>query len=436
MLDVMKLLEYFINDFFLPFLAFITALFIFAAIYGYREEAKKRRTPSQTQKLGYSPFFYGSPVSPDQFIGRQKEVRRLAGRIVTGQSSAITGTFRSGKTSILKYLMAPETQIELYGDRADSIIFSNLDANTLKTECDQTEFWERILEPLQQRIHTKAANSSLAQAYQLCQKNAFENRALEKLIAQIKQFNWQLVLMIDEFDALLMRPHLNHTEFFGGLRGLVSQSDGALILLMTINTSLTELHQKTKPFSKSGSPYFNFLDEIVLGDLSDADAEQLLGPGDAYFTDEDCHFIINLAGKYPYFLQVVASALWESYKTEPEKDSFKRQHEVKKESYRRINIILNHIWQSWTPTKRKAFTAVALKNSDPLQRVINKQSIDIKERIDNDVGFKSALDELEKQGFVKQEGEHVKHNWQIYPTIWLTFLADQPKQILRELFSE
>ncbi|EDN70029.1 archaeal ATPase [Beggiatoa sp. PS] len=433
MLDVMKLLEYFINDFFLPFLAFITALFIFAAIYGYREEAKKRRTPSQTQKLGYSPFFYGSPVSPNQFIGRQKEVRRLAGRIVTGQSSAITGTFRSGKTSILKYLMAPETQIELYGDRADSLIFSNLDANTLKTECDQTEFWERILEPLQQRIHTKAANSSLAQAHQLCQKNAFENRDLEKLIAQIKQFNWQLVLMIDEFEVLLDRPSLNNTEFFGGLRGLVSQSDGALILVMTINISLTELHRKAKPFT-SGSPYFNFLDEIVLGPLSNEEVEKLLRSENIYFTDEDRDFITNLAGKRPFLLQVVASVLWESYKTEQEKDIFKRQNEVKQEVYDRTKETLNDTWQSWTLTTRKAFTAVALASLESLQKVLKIEPVDIKERIDNEMGFKSALYELEKQGFVKQEDEHVEHHWQIYPTIWLTFLADQPKQTLRELF--
>ena len=29
-----------------------------------------------------NPFFYGNPVLSDQFIGRRRELRRIAGRIV------------------------------------------------------------------------------------------------------------------------------------------------------------------------------------------------------------------------------------------------------------------------------------------------------------------------------------------------------------------
>ena len=236
--------------------------------------------------------------------------------------------------------------------------------------------------------------------------------------------------MIDEFEVLLGRPHLNNTEFFGGLRGLVSKSDGALILVMTTNISLTELHQKTNSLSKSGSPYFNILDEIVLGLLLDADVEKLLSLGNIYFTDEDRDFITNVAGKIPYLLQVVASALWESYKTEPEKNSFKRQDEVKQESYDRIRITLSDIWQSWLPTTRKAFIAVALIRLETLRTSLKIQPIDIKGFINNESGFKQALEELKKQGFVKNDND----DWRVRPTIFLSFIADQPKQTLRELF--
>lgn len=54
-----------------------------------------------------NPFFYGNPVSPDQFIGRRREVRRITGRIVNqGQSTAVVGEPRSGKTSLFLYLSA------------------------------------------------------------------------------------------------------------------------------------------------------------------------------------------------------------------------------------------------------------------------------------------------------------------------------------------
>jgi hypothetical protein len=39
-----------------------------------------------------NPFVYGNPVTPEQFLGRRQEVRRIAGRIASqGQSSAIVG---------------------------------------------------------------------------------------------------------------------------------------------------------------------------------------------------------------------------------------------------------------------------------------------------------------------------------------------------------
>ena len=54
-----------------------------------------------------NPFFYGNPVPPDQFLDRRRELRRITGRIVNqGQSTAIVGEPRSGKTSLLLYLSA------------------------------------------------------------------------------------------------------------------------------------------------------------------------------------------------------------------------------------------------------------------------------------------------------------------------------------------
>jgi hypothetical protein len=417
MLDVMKLLEYFINYLFLPFLGTLTAFFIIAAFYVYREEAKKRRTPSQIKRLGYSPFFYGNPVSPDQFIGRKAEVSRIAGRIVSGQSSAITGTFRSGKTSILDYLAMPEEP--LYG--TDTLIFSYLDANTLSIECEQSQFWSHVLEPLQKRI-AEIPDSSLSKAYQACQENHFAN--LDELIAQIGHKNWQLVLMIDEFDVLLDRPHLNNTEFFGGLRQLASRSKGALVLVMTTNTSLTEFHKKNKPFTKSGAPYFNFLDEIVLESLSDSEIEKLLSQDDTHFTNGDRQFIKTIAGGYPFLLQVAASSLWESYKNGNVNDPIKRQQQAKQDFYDRTKATLNNIWQLWLPITRKAFIAVALIRLETLRASLKIQHIDIKGFINDEPRFKQALEELEKQGFVKDDNGA----WQVRPTIFLDFIADQPSK--------
>ena len=68
-------------------------------------------------------------MSPDQFLDRRREVRRLVGRIVNrGQSSAIVGEPRVGKTSLLEYLAAPKLRAEQYDADREQLLFTYLDA--------------------------------------------------------------------------------------------------------------------------------------------------------------------------------------------------------------------------------------------------------------------------------------------------------------------
>jgi len=272
-----------------------------------------------------NPFFYGNPVPPNQLIGREKELRRIMGRIVNqGQSTAITGLPRSGKTSVLEYLKSPSIP-DFYGDWANRLIFSHIDAIALGGQYDHAQFWTQALKPLEN--YTGQA-PLLAETYQICQQNKFGTFVLERLIAQVRQANLRLVLMIDDFDVLLHHPILNNPEFFGSLRSLASRSQGGLALVITGNASLSQLHEDTKHFNPTGSPYFNFMDEITLGPLSEADIDTLLHEGDAYFTEDDRRFIKKLTGGHPYPLQLASSILWEEYEHGDEKDPVKRQQRV------------------------------------------------------------------------------------------------------------
>ena len=82
------------------------------------------------------------------------------------------------------------------------------------------------------------------------------------------------------------------------------------------------------------------------------------------------------------------------------------------------------------PITRKAFTAVALIKLDTLRTSLKIQPIDIKGFINDEPGFKQALEELKRQGFVKNDNGA----WQARPTIFLDFVADQPGQELCKLF--
>jgi hypothetical protein len=370
-------------------------------------EEKKERT-NEVSLTTYNPFICGIPVSGDQFVGRKKELRFIVERIMNrGQSCAITGSPQSGKTSILECLRDSEQKVTLYGDRADNLIFSYVHISRLESKVNETLFWEYVLQPLQDRIADNP-ESPLFKTYEKCQQKGFKTYTLEALIKQIKQADWQLVLLLDKFYSLLRHDTLNSAFFFGSLRSLTSLSRGALTLITTENKSLKQLNQESQDkewYNMTFSPFYNIFQEVILGPLSDSDIEKLLFQG-GYFSEDDCRFIKNIAGGHPSLLQVAASLLWNAYKDGDEPDSTKRQQQVEQAFYPQVEETLNRIWQSWSSKMQEAFRAVAHLHTDRLSE------------------FKQELEKLEKHGFVRKDENG---NWCVYPSIFFTFFeTNQP----------
>jgi len=309
-----------------------------------------------------NPFFYGAPVPVDLFLDREREMRRVTGRIVNwGQSTAIVGEPRGGKTSLLTYLESAEAQARFYGSKGERLLFSYLDAQTLGGQFCQAQFWEYALRPLYEQIIAPNPDSLLARAYGLCQENEFGAFVLERLFAQMVPTGRRLVLMLDEFDVLLHHPILNCAEFFGSLRSLATRSQGALALIIASRRSLASLNKATQQFSRMGSPYFNFLSEITLGPLPYKAIAGLLRRAEGRFTLDDCRFIREIAGGHPYLLQVAASEQWEAY-GEGERDTCRRWQQVGQSLYEEATLTLSDTWQFWVPAVRWAFTTVALNH--------------------------------------------------------------------------
>ena len=114
--------------------------------------------------MNINPFTYGDPVTPDQFIGRKKSVRRVVGRIAGGQSSAIIGDPHIGKTSLLTYLTTLEMRTALYGEQAQNWYFSSLDAHMFGSHFTPADFWEQALMPLKDAMFPHHAEFQAARA--------------------------------------------------------------------------------------------------------------------------------------------------------------------------------------------------------------------------------------------------------------------------------
>ena len=293
--------------FVVPFLAVLAALFLYHVFTMVKPDS---RHSNNDQPLYDKPIISKLSLT----VGHQKEIRRIAGQILTGQSSAIVGAFSSDRTLILDALRNPE----LYGDKADRLIFSPLDISALDINCTAMQFWDKALKPLQDKI-AEEMDSALAKAYQACQNNQFDGFYLDKLFIQLKQENSRLVLMLDRFEALLHRVNLDNSEFLGGLRMLASSRyPSPLSLIIAGDISLHQFYQDTKDLNPMGSPYLNFIEsgEITLGALSDSEIEELLNQSKQHFTNEERQFIKDIAGGHPHFLQLAVSTLWNAYENE------------------------------------------------------------------------------------------------------------------------
>ncbi len=377
-----------------------------------------------------NPFFYGNPVPPDQFIGRRRELRRITGRIVNqGQSTAIVGEPRSGKTSLLLYLSAPEMRDALYGSDGKQLFFSFVDNQALGSECNQARFWELALHPFYEGVIRLEPDpySPLIQAYRTCQENGFGTFTLERLLARMSVAGWRLVLSLDEFDALLHHPVLSCAEFFGGLRTLASRSRGALALVIASRRPLTNLNRDTQQFSRTSPPYFNFLDEITMGPWPDTAVEELLRRARDRFAAEDRRFIKQVAGGYPYLLQVAACASWDAYEDGEEKPHL-RQRQAWERLLSEATRTLDDTWRIWSPVTRQALTAVALAD---IPRLLKQREFYRKDIVRDLRDFGPELRSLKKQGFVTED-ETIPGGWRVRPQVFLGWLANELVHAVRD----
>ena len=189
-------------------------------------------------------------------------------------------------------------------------------------------------------------------------------------------------------------------------------------MIIASNRSVDELNQETQGLSRAGSPYFNFLTEIVLGPLPQKDTRALLQRSDI-FTIDDRRFIRKITGGHPYLVQVAASSLWEAYE-DGEENPDRRRQTAGQALYDEAASTLRHPWQHWPAERRKALTAVALAHLSTL----GQNRFHVKRVIEDLDNLGPELRALKKRGYVKED-ETIPGGWQVRPQAFLWWLADE-----------
>lgn len=375
-----------------------------------------------------NPYISGNPVTEESFINRQRELRRVVSRILNhGQSSAIIGEPRSGKTSLLYYLKATENQEALYGTEKEKLLFSYVDSLALGSRFTPTTFWQFVLKPIEATLGKGITD--LSEAYRTCMDEACGNFVLERLFAQLFLSGKRLVLLLDEFDAFLENDIFHQSEFYGGLRTLASRSKG-LVIVLASRQSLSQLNHGTQEFNRTGSPYFNFLNEIHLRPFSQKAIAQILALAGGRFSNDDRAFIRRLAGGHPYFLQALSSEVWEIYDDGEVEDSEERYKLAREEFYATAKNTLGDIWRLWSPEMRKAFVTVALDEM-PLMLDATNTKFNILGLLESLPTYAPELAELKRRGFIKEDAK-LDSGYCVTAKIMLKFIADELLKALRK----
>lgn len=346
-------------------------------------------------KTSSPAFIYGRPVRPDEFLDRTTELRTVFNRLRHCESTAIVGEPHIGKSSLLLKLADEETQQTYLGDDARGMAFCLIDLHPIGGDCTPTTFWQEALDAIRQHPDC-AASSLLEQAVEA----GYARRPLERLFNHLGRNGPRLVLLLDEFERLLIHPNFQDPAFFALLRSLATRT-GGLALVTTSRLSVAEMNNQGRSLLAIGSPFFNNVIEMRLRPFDEVTAARFLSQDGRVFTSDERRFIRRVAGRHPFLLQAMAAAL-----TEISGDD--RQARAAELFYERTSSHFDDLW--CTLDDRARTTAVILSLMELGGRTLGQRfSYGEIERVD---GFGPELRKLADQGLAEQVGAGWEFDWQ------------------------
>ena len=281
---------------------------VFTSLLQVESGAAHRSSPAYTQsKLPAPPapqlsaetasFIVGLPVTqPARFFGRTYELKRIFGLWSRSplQNVAVIGPKRSGKTSLLHYLMqitaAPPRQLRP-NQPADWLpqparyrwVF--VDFQDVRMHCRET-----LLRHILQGLHLPIPDR--------CDLPAF----LDSISTNLQTPG---IILMDEIGAALTSPELDQ-HFWWSLRSLGShQAGGNLAFLLTAHRLPAQIaEEENKP-----SPFFNIFGHTFnLGPLTEAEAQDLIASSPRAFEAADVAWILEQSRGWPCLLQILCHA--------------------------------------------------------------------------------------------------------------------------------
>ncbi|MFN2251396.1 MAG: winged helix-turn-helix domain-containing protein [Anaerolineae bacterium] len=315
-----------------------------------------------------NPFVLGKPIKdPADFYGREHELRELFESVVNMQPVAMVGEHRCGNTSILYQMLDPTVQQQyLPAGSTDDLLFVFVNAQ-LAAEGPEA-FHRRVARAL------KRADPDAGVDFD----DVIDNFWIEDYLEDLADRDKRLVLLLDEFEVLASFP----ASFWEWFRGLITEYDMSIVAATRV-----ELGEFRDEWG-SGSPFFNMFRSIYIGAFSPGDVDALLTDAAAEsgvdFTPVRTA-IDELAGRFPYYVQVAGALFYEALRRGFEHGSDEQVTAVAREFRSRTEPHFEDIWAKLPDSERDALVWLAVGAVPDARESLT---------------FAQALPSLERRGYV------------------------------------
>ncbi len=285
----------------------------------------------QIDPQGSNPYYeYDAVSNLAMFFGREQELLTVYGAIGKRQSVSIVGSRHIGKSSLLKFLGALELQKRCGYDFPQFLfVFTDWRAHLHRKRED---FFHTICAQIIAQSQDKI---------ELHLSPYFGEDRFVKLLEDIRQAGFSLVLLMDAFDQVTSNPEFD-ARFFSCLRSLSGVSD----LVSYVTATRKPLHQVCHSAEVAGSPFFNGFLPCPLGPLTSVEARLLISSpaerAQCPFTSTEVDWIFEQVGPHPFFLQVACRHLFDEKRRQRDESVYLPHLQTL--IYQELLPHIDHVW--------------------------------------------------------------------------------------------
>ncbi len=242
---------------------------------------------------------------PSDFFGRQKDIRRIYARLDAPhpQSISIVGERRIGKSSLLNFVYHSKNRKRNMVNH-ENAIFVYLDFQR-NVDFDPAKFIDFLFNMFSYEMKSES-------------QYAGRERSLDELkdvVQELHNKGKRIIVLMDEFESITRNERFNE-QFFSFLRSLANSYRVAYV-----TSSFEELQMMCHNRDISDSPFFNIFSNLPLRTFDYGEALELItmpsrneGVPLERFADK----IIDMAGYFPFFLQIACSNVFEHLVDNPD----------------------------------------------------------------------------------------------------------------------